>query len=53
MCHLCSVTVCCLQVSKAMLSMLVSIPLYKWLLVLPQLTSRMCHTQKDVQVKNG
>lgn len=27
-----------------------SIPTYKWLLVLPQLTSRMCHVQPDVQV---
>jgi hypothetical protein len=26
-----------------------SVPAYKWLLVLPQLTSRMCHVHSDVQ----
>ena len=25
------------------------VPPYKWLLVLPQLTSRVCHAQPDVQ----
>lgn len=33
-----------------MQSLIRSIPTYKWLLVLPQLTSRMCHVQADVQV---
>jgi hypothetical protein len=31
-------------------SLIRSIPAFKWLLVLPQLTSRMCHVQPDVQV---
>jgi len=41
----------CAQVSGVMRSLIRSIPTYKWLLVLPQLTSRMCHTHPDVQVR--
>jgi hypothetical protein len=44
--HVCGV----LQVTGVMHSLIRSIPTHKWLLVLPQLTSRMCHVQPDVQV---
>eukprot|EP00883_Tetradesmus_obliquus_P008640 jgi/Sobl393_1/19368/SZX76090.1 len=37
------------QVSGVMRGLLRNIPPYKWLLVLPQLTSRICHPQQDVQ----
>lgn len=35
-----------LQVSGVMRGLLRNIPPYKWLLVLPQLTSRICHPQQ-------
>jgi hypothetical protein len=38
------------QVDAVMKALIVSIPTYKWLLVLPQLTSRMCHAHVPVQV---
>lgn len=41
---------CAVQVTGVMHGLIRSIPTYKWLLVLPQLTSRMCHVQPDVQV---
>lgn len=38
-----------LQISGVMKGLVRSIPTYKWLLVLPQLTSRLCHQERDVQ----
>eukprot|EP00878_Enallax_costatus_P036223 GHUV01040611.1.p1 GENE.GHUV01040611.1~~GHUV01040611.1.p1 ORF type:complete len:106 (-),score=20.20 GHUV01040611.1:236-553(-) len=38
-----------LQISGVMKGLVRSIPAYKWLLVLPQLTSRLCHQERDVQ----
>lgn len=40
---------CVLQVSGVMRGLIRNIPTYKWLLVLPQLTSRIYHPQQDVQ----
>eukprot|EP00878_Enallax_costatus_P022474 GHUV01023843.1.p1 GENE.GHUV01023843.1~~GHUV01023843.1.p1 ORF type:complete len:1333 (+),score=447.74 GHUV01023843.1:514-3999(+) len=37
------------QISGVMKGLVRSIPAYKWLLVLPQLTSRLCHQERDVQ----
>jgi hypothetical protein len=49
--NLCSAAApACVQVTGVMHSLIRSIPAFKWLLVLPQLTSRMCHVQPDVQV---
>eukprot|EP00775_Hariotina_reticulata_P013107 gene13107-13235_t len=38
-----------LQVKGVMEALARTVPAYKWLLVLPQLTSRMCHAHSDVQ----